>query len=208
MEWNDAVDRAGQAVRNWLKDNRGEEQIANRRYYTFREYSPGSDPRYLLLVTGLKPARGNYSSIDFVVISDRPAGGPIVYHFGDGTDRYVDKIELKSDGIMVDYHCREEGQERPVTPRRSIFLFDRGSLQEVVLGQATEWESTTMFKAMHRGRYVADVHGIYTVQPGDSVLDIAREFKLRVEQLALMNPEVTWENLIDGQKIRVRPVGK
>lgn len=204
MEWSDAISRAEQSIRDWMKANHGEEQFSTRRYYSFRQYSSGSDQRYLVVVTGLKPARGNYWSIDFVVVRDRPRAKPIIYHFGDGADRYIDKVFPKPDGIMVDYHYREQGEDRPLSPGRSIFLFDRDSLQEVVMGPETVWEETTFYKTMHPGPYAADADGIYIAQPGDSILNIAREFNLRVEEIAVLNPEVNWEELPTGTKIRVR----
>lgn len=126
MQWNALTQRAEHAIRDWLLANRGEEQIPSRRYYEFWNVEQGGGPRYLLVVTGLKPAKGNYSVTDLVVIRSDPMAKPIIYEFGDPVDRYIDQVQLKADGIQLDYFRREQGAYRPNVPARSMFFFQQG----------------------------------------------------------------------------------
>jgi LysM repeat protein len=224
MEWSNLTQGAEQAIRAWLLENRGEEWIEGRRYYGFGETGPNRDKRYLLVITGLKPARGNFSVTDFVVLRKDPIAKPIIHEFGDVTDRYIDAVELKEDGIQVDYYRRELGAFRPNIPARSLFKFSGDKLEEVIVQMPDEKVSAMELKraAEEKARILEEEarqqrekseaalrimgpDGKYTIRAGDTASKIARAFGLRFDQLSILNPNVDWAKMEIGQVLKVRP---
>lgn len=224
MEWSNLTLRAEQAIRAWLLDNRGEERIEGRRYHKFWNAGSVGGQRYLLVITGLKPARGNFGVTDFVVIHAAPATKPIIHEFGDYTDRYIDEVELRADGIQVDYYQREQGAFRPRLPRRSLFKFVGDILEEVIVqmpdervsamefrlaaeerAQALEEEARQQREKSEAAQRIMGPDGKYRVQAGDTASKIARAFGLRIDQLSVLNPKVDWAKMKIGQVLQVRP---
>lgn len=224
MEWAELTQRAEQAIRAWLLENKGEEQIWERHYYQFWGEQSTQTQRYLLVVTGLKQARGNYTVADLVVIRGDAKARPIILEFGDFTSRYIDEVELKPDGIQIDYYWREPGAYWPSIPRRSFFSFAGDDLKEAPVGLPDERAAAMEKKLADRERAVAQDEaarqqrekneaarrivgpdGKYTVHAGDTASKIARAFGLRVDQLSVLNPKVDWAKMKVGQVLQVRP---
>ena len=223
MEWNHMTQRAEQSIRDWLQANHGEELISSRRYYEFWNVEHKGGRRYLLVITGLKQARGNYGSIDLVVVQSERTTQPMVFHFGDPTDRYIDKVLPKSDGIQIDYFHREQGGQQPNVPGRSVFRFAGDSLQEVVLELPDE-EKRSMeirqaqderieflneqVRRLEKKREIMSVvigpDGKYTVKRGDTAAKIAQLVGLRIDRLFILNPGIDWAKLTVGQSLQVQ----
>lgn len=224
MKWSDLTLRAEQAIRTWLQENKGEEWTERRRYYEYWGHGSNQDRRYLLVVTGLKPARGNFSVTDLIVIDADPTAKPIIHEFGDVTDRNIDAVELKADGIQVDYYRREQGAFRPNIPGRSLFKFGGDRLQEIIMqmsderitamelklaaeerAQTLEEEARQQREKNEAAQRIVGPDGKYTVRVGDTASKIARAFGLRIDQLSVLNPNVDWAKLKIGQSLQVGP---